>query len=150
MKVTLHLEGSRQQVLDQIAEFTTVLNTSLAAQKPAAEKKAEGKPGKPGKPAKKEEVTEASDDFPEETGDTGADESAEDDGGDFGLDDDEPVEEKKPEGPSLADVQNHIKKYAAKGAAQKDRAKKLMAKLGIKSMDKIDSKHFASILKNLK
>lgn len=132
MKVTLHLEGSRQEIQQQIAEFSLVLETSLAAQKPAAEKKAA-----PKKAAAKEEPQDEP-----ETEDAGEMD-------DFGMDDDAPEEAEEPTGPTLGEVQQHIKKYAAKSAAQKDRAKKLMAKLGIKAMDKIPAQHFAAILKNL-
>jgi len=132
MKVTLHLEGTRQEILAQIAEFSLVLETSLAAQKPAAEKKA----AKPKKEAPAEEPAEEIED-------------------DFGMGDDEPAEEEIEEeeetsGPTLTEVTDALKKVAAKGKEFKAKAIAILKKYKVSNVDEIPKGKLAEVMKLVK
>ncbi len=140
MKVTLHLEGTRQEVLNQIDEFKTVLGTSLEKQPPAKAAAAAVKTTKP----KKEEL--ADDEYTED--EVEADEETEIDDDDAVIEEDE--EEEAPRGPTLDAVKNALKKFAARGVEEKKKAMKYLRSYGVAHVDELPKKVYAELIKKLK
>src|SRR5216117_2806118 len=62
MKVTLHLEGTREEITDQLQEFKTILETSSKNQPPAG--KRGRKPKEEGEEVEEEEAADDSDEEP--------------------------------------------------------------------------------------
>lgn len=139
MKITLHLEGTRQEILAQIDEARVVINSSLEAQPPKDAKKT-SKTTK----ATKEEPAEEEEEAPgeDDAGDEPADESEVD------LGEDEPAEED--DGPSLDQVKKALKAFAAKGDKFKQKAMALLKSYKIKHVDDLPKGKYAEVLKKLK
>jgi hypothetical protein len=161
MKVTLHLEGNRQEVLNQIDEFRTVLTTSLDAQPPKGGKpkaapepeaplvseadKLKGKKGAKGKKPEPEPDTGEDDTDQEEDGENSSDESADDMG--FTEEEEEAEEE---EAPKQSDVINACRAFTKGNDAKKAVVKKLLASFKVKSVLDLKAAQYKDFLAKLK
>ncbi len=167
MKVTLHLEGTRQEIVAQLDEARLVYTSSLEAQPAKGAKKA-AKSKKP----KDEDVEKEEDEDEEESADDsdeeedsglGEDDGAGDDANEPGEEDEdeeeeseEDDEEEAPKAPKKEAVVKALKTFAAKGEKFKTKA---MAALGsfksaagkkVKHVDDMKKADYASLLKKLK
>lgn len=158
MKVTLHLEGTRQEIVEQIDEARLVYTSSLEAQPAKGAKKAAK-----GKKPKDEDVEEEEDEDEEESDDSEDEDEEEesDDEEEESEDEDEEEsddeeEESSSKAPKKEAVVKALKTYAAKGAKFKDKA---MAALGsfksaagkkVKHVDDMKKSDYALLLKKLK
>lgn len=140
MKLQLSLEGTRQEILNQLDEMRTMVSTSLEKQPPAGEKK------KAPKKAKKEE--EENLEMEEvELDESEADDDFEDDAGEIDVGDDDEEEESTT---TLDQVRNALKKFAARGEKHKAQAMKLLKGYKVKNVDDLPKKVYGEILKKLK
>lgn len=144
MKVSLSLEGNRQEILDQLAEFKTVIETSLDNQKPAAT--AKPPKGKATAKAKKAEAVDEEEEFDLDAGesDDAADEvDLDDDSDDLDSEDDDADDGEKP---TIDGVIKAFQKFAGKKTANKAKAKAILAKFKVASVRELKEKHFQQAL----
>lgn len=123
MKVTLHLEGTRQEILDQVDEFRTCIATSLSSQPPAASRGS----GKAGKASKKEDTAEE----PNDAEGSGLEEVEEASADDMGFGE---VEEKAEPKLTIEDVQKAFREFSKSPKGGREKAIKIMGKFGVKSI----------------
>jgi len=158
MKVALHLEGNRQEVLNQIDEFRTVLTTSLdaqppkggkptAASEPAAPVETKGKKGA-AKGKKPEPDTGEEDTDQEEAGENSSEESADDMG--FSEEEEEEEAEEQEELPKQSDVINACRAFTKGNDAKKAVVKKLLASFKVKSVLDLKAPQYKEFLAKLK
>ena len=147
MKVTLHLEGSRQEVLSQIAEFKLVLETSLETQKPASAKAEKAPaPAKKKAPKQEEETFDDNESEDVETSDEDMDAEEPDE-----SEDEEPVEDENDDVElTHKDVLTAFKNYAAKGANNRAKALKILAKYKVEAVKDLKQKDFKAVIAQLK
>lgn len=132
MKVTVHAEGSREQIASALREHAAVYHTMQESKTTAPTKKS----------AKSAPETEyAEEDISEESYDDDAMEAE-------GVDEDDVVieEDDAPKGPSKKEVLASLGEYVKK----KENLSKMKAhfqKIGIKNSKDLQEKHFAGVLK---
>lgn len=129
MKLTVHLEGTRQDMLNQLSEAKVMLESSLAAQPPAAA-------GKPGKPAAAKPAPAAEETKEEESSGAEADD-------DMGF-------EEKPAAITMEDVVVAFRDFAGAKAGNRDKAKKVLEKFGITSIKDLKKDQYEKAIKLLK
>ena len=141
MKVTLHLEGTRQEIIEQLSEFQTVLATSLDKQPPA---------GKRGRKAKEEPVEETEEE--EEQEENEEEENEEEDEKEESEEEEDAPPPKKSK-VTLEQVTKLLKSFSARGEDEKDQAKRVLKKYlpkGKNHVDDLPEKHYADVIKALK
>lgn len=158
MKVTLHLEGKRQEVLNQIDEFRLVVSSSLEAQPPKGAKpkaaeaeaplvseadKLKGKKAAKGKKPEPEEEAEG-DTTQEEGGEDSSEESADD----MGFDEEEEVD--APAETTQNDVVQACRNFTKGDDAKKAKVKKLLGAFKVKSVLDLKKAQYSEFLAKLK
>lgn len=145
MKITLHLEGTKEEMAEQCLEFVKALagteaaETERAAPTPEAGKKKRGPKGKKEEPSEEE---------PEETNEE--EESGQE--AEEASDDDLGFEEEEEEAPeyTMDDLVKACQAFSKKKEGNKEKVKKLLKKHGVASVRDLKKPKFAEFMAALK
>jgi len=137
MKVTLHLEGTREEITDQLQEFKTILETSSKNQPPA------GKRGRKPKD-EEEEVEEPEVDAKEEVEEPEEESEEEEE-----VEEEEAADDSDEE-PTTKAVTKAFRAFAAQGKAQNKRSIEILKGYMVDHVDKLNVKQRKEALKKLK